>query len=318
MPNDFSLEKRSFDLPPEDRIKEEAQRLGFLDCGIAKAEFLEEEKEGLAQWLKGGMHGGMLYMENHFEKRLDPRELVENSRSVISVLLNYFPSQSQADPEAPVLSKYAYGLDYHFVLKDRLNQLLAYINDEIAPVSGRAFVDSAPVLDRAWARKAGLGWVGKNSNLISHKHGSFFFIGELLVDLELKPDQPENKDHCGTCTRCIDACPAGAIVAPRVIDARRCISYLTIENRGEIPSRFSGKLKNRFFGCDICQDVCPWNRKATPHNIEEFAPSAELMQMSNDEWFHLDRNTFNRLFKKSPLKRAGYKLIIRNLNFLQK
>ena len=250
------------------------------------------------------------------EKRLDPGKLVEGARSVISVLLNYYPSEIQKSEDAPVISKYAYGTDYHFVIKDKLKSLLQFIQEEIAPCSGRPFVDSAPVLDRAWARRAGLGWIGKNSHLISPKHGSFFFIGELIIDLELAYDHPADTDFCGSCTRCIDACPTKAIVAPHTIDARKCISYLTIENREEIPETFKGQLQDRMYGCDICQDVCPWNRNPTPHNVKAFQPKPELLAMNRVDWKELDREKFNLLFRKSAVKRAGFKGLRRNIDFL--
>lgn len=237
-------------------IKAEAKRLGFISCGISKAEFLEQEAPRLEAWLKKEMHGEMKYMENHFDKRLDPTKLVEGSKSVISLLLNYFPSSFQKDEEAPKISKYAYGTDYHFVIKDKLKQLLNFISEEIGEVHGRAFVDSAPVLDKAWAAKSGLGWIGKNSNLLTQQVGSFYFIAELIVDLDLEYDTPVT-DHCGTCTACIDACPTQAIVEPYVVDGSKCISYFTIELKEEIPSSYKNTFDNWMFGCDVCQDVCP-------------------------------------------------------------
>ena len=235
-------------------IKDEAKRLGFLFCGIAKAEFLEEEAPRLENWLKQSYNGEMSYMENHFDKRLDPTKLVEGAKSVISMGLNYFTQTVQTDPNAPKISKYAYGTDYHSVIKDKLKELLHVINEKIGHVGGRAFVDSAPVLDKAWAKKAGLGWVGKSTNLINKETGSFFFLAELIVDIELEYDIPATKDHCGTCTRCIDACPTEAIVGPYIVDGSRCISYLTIELKSEIPTEFKGKMDNWMFGCDVCQD----------------------------------------------------------------
>jgi len=235
-------------------IKTEAKRLGFLSCGISKAEFLEEEAPRLEAWLNKNMHGEMRYMENHFDKRLDPTLLVEGSKSVVSLLLNYYPSQEQTG-ESYKLSKYAYGTDYHFVIKDKLKELLHVINEEIGEVNGRAFVDSAPVLDKAWAAKSGLGWIGKHSNLLSQKMGSFYFIAELIIDLELDYDTPTT-DHCGTCTACIDACPTEAITEPYVVDGSKCISYFTIELKDNIPSEFKGRFNDWMFGCDVCQDVC--------------------------------------------------------------
>ena len=299
-----------------ERIKAEAKRLGFTDCGIASVQHLDEEEPRLLKWLENGMNGQMGYMERNVEKRLDPGKLVEGARSVVSVILNYYPAEKQKAEDAPVISKYAYGTDYHFVIKDKLKSLLRFIQEEIAPCSGRPFVDSAPVLDRAWARRAGLGWIGKNSHLISPKHGSFFFIGELIIDLELAYDQPADTDFCGSCTRCIDACPTKAIVAPHTIDARKCISYLTIENREEIPETFKGQLKDRMYGCDICQDVCPWNRNPSPHNVEAFIPKPDLLEMTRADWTDLDREDFNQLFRKSAVKRAGFKGLRRNIDFL--
>jgi len=300
-----------------DKIKARAKELGFLDCGISEARFLAEEKARLLNWLNNEMHGEMDYMANHLEKRLDPRLLVENSRSVISVLLNYFPIEKQTDPEAPILSKYAFGADYHFVMKDKLSQLLQFIQSEIAPCEGRCFVDSAPVLDRAWAARAGLGWVGKNTNLISTEHGSFFFIGELIIDLELPADDKIVRNHCGNCTRCIDACPTQALVAPFVLDARRCISYQTIENRGEIDLKLKAKFENRVFGCDICQDVCPWNLKSEAHQESAFYPETKLMNLTKSEWNNMDKHLFNKLFSDSAVKRTRFEGLKRNLKFLE-
>ena len=300
-----------------DRIKTKARELGFLDCGISEARFLAEEKDRLLEWLRHEMHGEMAYMSNHLEKRLDPRLLVENARSVISVLLNYFPADKQTDPAAPVLSKYAFGNDYHFVMKDKLGMLLHFIQSEIAPCEGRCFVDSAPVLDRAWAAQAGLGWIGKNTNLISTEHGSFFFIGELIVDLELSANTKIVHDHCGNCTRCIDACPTQALGAPYILDARRCISYQTIENKGEIDPTLKGKFENRVFGCDICQDVCPWNLKSESHQESAFYPEMKLMNLSKSEWDNMDKSLFNELFRHSAVKRTRFEGLKRNLKFLE-
>ncbi|TDO03380.1 tRNA epoxyqueuosine(34) reductase QueG [Sunxiuqinia elliptica] len=299
-----------------EKIKAKALELGFLSCGISEADFLSDEKDALQKWLQQGMHGEMSYMEHNQEMRLDPRLIFEGARSVISVLLNYYPKKEQQDAEAPVLSKYAYGKDYHFVLKEKLNLLLKYIQEEIAPCNGRPFVDSAPVLDKAWAAKAGLGWIGKHSNLISVEHGSFFFIGELIVDLPLKPDQKTVRDHCGTCTRCIDACPTQAIVAPGIVDARRCISYQTIELRGELDDKLKDQFKNRVFGCDICQDVCPWNLKSEPHQEPDFEPHPQLLELTRKEWMDIDHALFNELFRKSAVKRTKYDGLKRNLRFL--
>ena len=297
-------------------IKNEAKRLGFLSCGISKADFLEEEAPRLEQWLKKNMHGEMQYMENHFDKRLDPTKLVEDSKSVVSLLLNYFPSKEPYDKTAPKISKYAYGTDYHFVIKEKLKQLLEFIYQEIGEVSGRAFVDSSPVLDKAWAAKSGLGWIGKNSNLITKDTGSFYFIAELILDLPLNYDTPTT-DHCGTCTACIDACPTGAIVDPYVVDGSKCISYFTIELKNEIPSSFKGSFENWMFGCDICQDVCPWNRFSKAHSEPLFNPNNKLLSMSKSEWEEITEDLFQEIFKKSAVKRAKFSGLTRNINFLK-
>ncbi|MCD0489647.1 tRNA epoxyqueuosine(34) reductase QueG [Pedobacter sp. MC2016-14] len=298
-------------------IKDEALRLGFMQCGIAKAEFLEEEAPRLETWLKNEHHGKMAYMENHFDKRLDPRLLVEDAKSVISLSLNYFPEAGQQDPDAPRISKYAYGIDYHTVIKDKLFLLLEFIREEIGEVSGRAFVDSAPVLDRAWAKRAGIGWVGKNSNIISKKSGSFFFLAELIVDLDLEYDHPFQTDHCGTCTRCIDACPTDAILSPFIIDANKCISYLTIELKEEIPAQFNQKMENWMFGCDICQDVCPWNRFSAPHSEPAFQPNAQLLEMKKEDWQDITEDVFKVIFKNSAVKRTKFKGLTRNIDFIK-
>jgi len=300
-----------------EQIKGKAIELGFLDCGISEACFLSDEKDRLINWLSQEMQGEMRYMSNHLEKRLDPRLLVENAKSVISVLLNYFPAEKQTDTEAPVLSKYAFGTDYHFVMKDKLEELFRFIQTEIAPCQGRFFVDSAPVLDRAWAARSGLGWIGKNTNLISVEHGSFFFIGELIIDLELPADKKTVRDHCGTCTRCIDACPTQALVAPYVLDARRCISYQTIENRTEIDPALKGKFENRVFGCDICQDVCPWNLKSEVHHEPAFVPDKKLLDLTKTRWHEMDKPLFNELFRNSAVKRTRFEGMKRNLKFLE-
>ncbi|WGQ11216.1 tRNA epoxyqueuosine(34) reductase QueG [Pedobacter gandavensis] len=299
-------------------IKAEALRLGFMQCGIAKAGFLEEEAPRLENWLKKEYHGEMNYMENHFDKRLDPRLLVDDAKSVISLTLNYYPESQQQDPEAPKISKYAYGMDYHLVIKEKLFQLLNFISEEIGEVSGRAFVDSAPVLDRAWAKRAGIGWVGKNSNLINKKSGSFFFLAELIVDLELEYDQPFQTDHCGTCTKCIDACPTDAILSPFIIDAKKCISYLTIELREEIPKSFNDKMENWMFGCDICQDVCPWNRFSTPHTEPQFQANQTLLNMKKEDWMDITEDVFKTIFKNSAVKRTKFKGLTRNIDFIKK
>ncbi|NAY92793.1 tRNA epoxyqueuosine(34) reductase QueG [Muricauda sp. JGD-17] len=296
-------------------IKTEAKRLGFLSCGISKAKFLEEEAPRLEKWLNQNMHGEMSYMENHFDKRLDPTKLVQGSKSVISLLLNYFPSEVQ-NPESYKISKYAYGTDYHFVIKDKLKSLLHFIHEEIGEVHGRAFVDSAPVLDKAWAAKSGLGWMGKHSNLLTQQVGSFYFIAELIVDLELEYDTPAT-DHCGTCTACIDACPTEAIVEPYVVDGSKCISYFTIELKNEIPSEYSGKFDDWMFGCDICQDVCPWNRFSKPHQEPLFDPHPDLLSMTKKDWEEITEDVFKKVFKKSAVKRTKFTGLQRNINFLK-
>ena len=298
------------------QIKSEAQRLGFLSCGISKAGFLEDDAPRLENWLKNNMHGEMQYMENHFDKRLDPTKLVENSKSVISLLLNYFPTEIQKDKTAPKLSKYAYGTDYHFVIKDKLKSLLQFIQEEIGEVGGRAFVDSAPVLDKVWAAKSGLGWIGKHSNLLTQQVGSFYFIAELIIDLELEYDTPVT-DHCGTCTACIDACPTQAITEPYVVDGSKCISYFTIELKENIPTEFKGQFDDWMFGCDVCQDVCPWNRFSKPHNEPLFNPHPELLEMTKKDWEEITEDTFKKVFKNSAVKRTKYSGLTRNIKFLK-
>ena len=296
-------------------IKKEAKRLGFLSCGISKAEFLEDEAPRLENWLNKNMHGEMSYMANHFDKRLDPTLLVPDSKSVVSLLLNYFPEETQTN-ETYKISKYAYGEDYHFVIKDKLKQLLNFIQNEIGEVHGRAFTDSAPVLDKAWAAKSGLGWIGKHSNLITKSNGSFYFIAELIIDLELDYDYAVT-DHCGSCTACIDACPTQAITEPYVVDGSKCISYFTIELKNEIPSDMKGKFDDWMFGCDICQDVCPWNRFSKPHKEPLFNSSKELLTMSKKEWEEITEEVFQKTFEKSAVKRTKYSGLIRNINFLK-
>jgi len=299
-------------------IKTEAKRLGFLFCGISKADFLEEEAPRLENWLKNNHHGEMGYMNNYFDKRLDPRLLVDDAKSVISIALNYYTEEKQADETAPKISKYAYGTDYHFVIKDKLKALHHFIQENIGNVTGRAFVDSAPVLDKAWAKKSGLGWVGKNANLINNKSGSFFFLGELIVDIELAYDNPFSTDHCGTCTRCIDACPTDAIVAPYVVDGSKCISYLTIELKEEIPASFKDKMGNWMFGCDVCQDVCPWNRFSVIHQEEAFNPHPDLLEMTKRDWEEITEEVFGKVFRKSAVKRTKINGLKRNINFIKK
>lgn len=296
-------------------IKTEAKRLGFLSCGISKAEFLEDEAPRLENWLHKNMHGEMSYMANHFDKRLDPTLLVPDSKSVVSLLLNYFPEETQTNNTYKI-SKYAYGKDYHVVIKDKLRQLLNFIQDEIGEVHGRAFTDSAPVLDKAWAAKSGLGWIGKHSNLITKSNGSFYFIAELIIDLELDYDYAVT-DHCGNCTACIDACPTQAITEPYVVDGSKCISYFTIELKNEIPSDMKGKFNDWMFGCDICQDVCPWNRFSKTHKEPLFNPNQELLSMSKKDWEEITEEVFRKVFEKSAVKRTKYSGFIRNINFLK-
>lgn len=297
-------------------IKDKSKELGFFFCGISKADFLKEEAPRLEKWLADNRNGKMDYMANHFDMRLDPRLLVDNAKSVVSLLLNYYPSETQIDNEAPRLSKYAYGEDYHFVIKDKLKELFKFIHHEIGEVGGRVFVDSAPVMDKVWAKKSGLGWIGKNSNLIHPKNGSFFFIAELILDLELDEDGPM-KDYCGTCTRCIDACPTDAIVEPYIVDGSKCISYFTIELKDQIlPNEFKGKMDNWMFGCDICQDVCPWNRFSKPHTEPKFNPHEQLLKMSKADWKDLSEDIFRELFKNSAVKRTKISGLKRNIDFL--
>jgi epoxyqueuosine reductase len=297
-------------------IKTEANRLGFVSCGLSRAQFLEEEAPRFEKWLNNNMHGDMQYMENHFDKRLDPTKLVEGSKSVISLLLNYYPSEKQQDKTAPKISKYAYGLDYHYVIKDKLKQLLEFIQQEIGEIHGRAFVDSAPVLDKAWAAKSGLGWMGKHTNLLMQQLGSFYFIAELIVDLELDYDLPTT-DHCGSCTACIDACPTEAIVEPYVVDGSKCISYFTIELKENIPTEFKGQFDNWMFGCDVCQDVCPWNRFSKPHKEPLFNPHPELLAMTKKDWEEITEETFKKVFKDSAVKRTKFSGLRRNIQFLK-
>ena len=299
------------------QIKQKALELGFSACGISAVRCLDEERIHLQNWLSEGMNDSMGYMANHFEKRLDPAKLEEGAKSLISVLINYFPAQKQTDPAAPIISKYAYGKDYHWVVKEKLNNLLIFIQSSISPCSGRAFVDSAPVLERPWAKAAGLGWIGKNSLLISQELGSYIFIGELIIDLELSYDAPFIGDFCGNCTRCIDACPTAAIVAPRIVDARKCISYHTIENKGEIPKPISEKFAGKIFGCDICQDVCPWNKKLKFNQSSDFNPIEGLLEMKKEDWLDLKHDTYIKTFRHTAFERAGYEQIVRNISIFK-
>lgn len=290
-----------------------------MSCGISQAGFLEQEAPRLEAWLKNNAHGQMAYMENHFDKRLDPTLLVDDSKSVISLLLNYYPEETQtqiAGEDTYKISKYAYGQDYHFVIKEKLKEFLFSIQENIGEVSGRAFVDSAPVLDKAWAAKSGLGWIGKNSNLLSKQVGSFFFIAELIVDLDLEYDNAVT-DHCGSCTKCIDACPTEAIVAPYVVDGSKCISYFTIELKENIPSEMKGKFDDWAFGCDVCQDVCPWNRFSKSHKEPLFNPHPELLSMTKKDWEEITEDTFRAVFKNSAVKRTKFDGLKRNIDFLK-
>lgn len=296
-------------------IKTEAKTLGFDFCGISQAEFLQEEAPQLEKWLKENKHGEMKYMENYFDKRLDPRLLVDGATSVISLLFNYYPEKQQR-ADAPKISKYAYGQDYHEVIRDKLNVFLQNLRKVAGDFNGRGFVDSAPVLDKAWAKKGGLGWIGKNSNLINKQQGSFFFIAELIVDLHLEYDGPI-KDYCGTCTRCIDACPTGAIVEPYVVDGSKCISYFTIELKDAIPTEFKDKMDGWVFGCDVCQDVCPWNSFSMPHHEPAFADNRGLLDMSEKDWFDLNEESFNTVFKGTAVKRTKFSGLNRNLQFIK-
>ena len=295
-------------------IKNQAKILGFEYVGISKAEFLQEEAPNLEKWLKNYMHGNMAYMENHFDKRLDPTLLVPGAKSVISLLYNYYPEKEIFKQNDYKISKYAYGEDYHFVIKNKLKDFLNFIRDKIGEVNGRVFVDSAPVMERAWAKKSGVGWIGKNSLLLTKQRGSFYFLAEMIVDLPLEHDS-SIKDYCGTCTRCIEACPTDAIT-PYVVDANKCISYLTIELKDKIPDHFKEKMDNWIFGCDICQDVCPWNRFARKHNELRFQPVPELEHMKKEDWQELTHEVFNVLFKKSAIKRAKYEGLKRNITFV--
>ena len=297
-------------------VKRLAREQGFDACGISAAGFLEEEATGLENWLNAGFHGTMSWMERHFDERLDPRKLVPGAKSVISVVLNYFPNEGQR-ADAPKISKYAYGRDYHKVIRGKLKRMLLCIQDEIGEVSGRGFVDSAPVMDRAWARKSGLGWVGKHSLLLSKGSGSYFFIGALIVDIELEPDGPTT-DHCGSCTACIDACPTSAIVAPTVVDSNKCISYLTIEYKGALPSEYQEKMEDWVYGCDICQGVCPWNRFSTPHSEDDFNIRDSIQNNDWEAWEEITHELWEEITKGSAMRRVGFDGFKRNLGFIKK
>lgn len=296
-------------------IKMKAAELGFSYCGISKAEFLEAEAPRLEEWLRRGYQGRMKYLENHFDKRLDPTLLVPGAKSVISLVYSYYPKKDLSLNADLKVAKYAFGEDYHAVVREKLTSLLEAIRDEIGQINGRVFVDSAPVMERAWAQHAGAGWIGKNSLLLNRGMGSFFFLAEIIVDLALTGDTPTG-DYCGTCTACMDACPTEAIPEPYVVDGSRCISYFTIELKDSIPPAFKDKFENWIFGCDICQDVCPWNRFAVPHNERRFEPDPAFSTMTRDDWEDLSEEVFNKVFGKSPLTRAGFEGIKRNVNFV--
>lgn len=296
-------------------IKQKATELGFDFCGISKARRLDEEEPRLEKWLKEGRHGKMAYMENHFDKRLDPRLLVDDAKSVVSLMISYFPEANDHYISPLKVSKYAWGNDYHYVIKERLQILVNALIAETGQINFRIFVDSAPVLDRAWAVNAGIGWIGKNTMLISRRNGSFFFLAEIITDLELEYDSPFGGNYCGDCTRCIDACPTGAITGPRQLDASKCISYLTIELKDAIPSEFQGKMQDWIFGCDVCQDVCPWNRFSISTNEPSFKSSGNWSEWSAQDWHNMEKATFTKVFGRSPLTRAGFKKLKNNISF---
>ena len=296
-------------------IKAKSKKFGFQNCGISKAGFLEEDAKLLENWLNNNYHGEMAYMENYFDKRLDPTLLVEGSKSVISLSYNYFPEDQISTLENFKISKYAYGQDYHEIIKEILNEMVAELKEEIGDFHCRVFVDSAPVLERSWAKKSGIGWVGKNANLITKQSGSFYFLAEIISDLELQEDSPTT-DHCGTCTKCIEACPTDAIVSEKIIDGSKCISYATIELKNEIPESFKNKMEDWMFGCDICQDVCPWNRFSAPHHQEKFKPNHFLENAKKNDWKELSQELFSEIFRKSPVKRTKFAGLKRNIDFL--
>lgn len=295
-------------------IKQKATELGFSACGITHAYRLSEQEQYLRKYLENNYNGTMSYMANNFDMRLDPTLLVPGARSIIVVLMNYFPPQLQKESHEPLISKYAYGSDYHKVIKKRLKQLLKYINSDIGNCSGRYFTDSAPILERVWALNSGLGWIGKNGLLLNKQIGSFFFIGELIIDMKLQYDKPFEKEYCGSCTQCLNACPTKALISPYTLDARKCISYLTIELKESIPEYLQPKIMNRIYGCDICQDVCPWNRKAKPHNIDELNPNQLILDMNRQDWQQLSKYKFDTIFSKSAIKRTGFKKLKENIS----
>ena len=293
-------------------IKRLAKQIGFSSCGISRARFLHEEEKNFEDWLNQGYQGTMSYLERNFDKRLDPTKLVPGAKSIISLTFNYFPPKKIFDDNIFLISKYAYGKDYHIIIKDKLKALFSQMKKEVGDIEGRVFVDSAPIHERAWAKISGLGWIGKNSLLLNKKMGSYFFLAEIVCDLDLEYDSTIS-DHCGTCTKCIDACPTDAITQAQVVDANRCISYLTIENKNEIPKELSKSFNNYIFGCDICQDVCPWNKFSTSHNEREFLPKEELSKMSKKDWQELTHETFNKIFKNSAVKRTKFQGLKRNI-----
>lgn len=297
-------------------IKNRATELGFLSCGISKAQFLEQEAPRFEAWLNKGYNANLGYMENHFDKRLDPTKLVPGAKSVISLLYNYYPEEKQIEDTFKI-SKYAYGQDYHHVIKSKMLKLFQYIQEEIGAIDGRYFVDSAPVLDKAWAARSGLGWIGKHTLMLTKQKGSFFFVSEIICDLELEYDTPAT-DHCGTCTACIDACPTDAIVDERVVDANKCISYFTIELRDALPTYMNEKFKDWIFGCDICQDVCPWNRFSKPHQEPLFQPHPDLLSMNKEDWIAIDEERYQNLFRQSAVKRTKFSGLTRNIEFASK
>lgn len=296
-------------------IKAKAKEFGFQSCGISRAGFLEEDAPVLEEWLKNARHGEMSYMENHFDKRLDPRKLVDGARTVISLSYNYYPEQDLTPFSDLKISKYAYGEDYHEVIKELLRDLVSALKVEIGDFDCRVFTDSAPILERSWARKSGIGWVGKNANLLTKQHGSFYFLAEIICDLDLATDHATT-DHCGSCRRCIEACPTQAIVAERIVDGSKCISYATIELKNELPEHFKNKMEDWMFGCDICQDVCPWNRFAKPHQQERFKPKAFIASFGREDWQALTQEVFSEIFRKSPVKRTKFAGLKRNIAFL--
>ena len=296
-------------------VKSIARQLGFSHCGIAEAGFLEEEAPRLEHWLKQGFQGEMHYMENHFDKRLDPRLLVDGARTVISLTYNYYTTEQQ-NTDAPRISKYAYGEDYHQVVKEKLAEMMHRLSETLGEIHGRVFVDSAPVMERAWAAKSGIGWIGKHSLLINKQQGSFFFLAEIIIDMEMAYDAPFNSHHCGTCTACIDACPTQAIVADKVVDGSKCISYFTIELKDQLPDAFRDQFDDWMFGCDVCQDVCPWNRFSIQHREPRFQPDSRLLSMNRKEWMEITEELFRELFRKSAVKRTKYSGLTRNIRFL--